>query len=517
VKTFPSASGQIATIVVVLLLIPALVVPLFELSSRSEEEDLLRGAYQRQLDAILYSINQYALDVAAGWAGTFVGGLREERWSDAVDSLLHRTPSVKGIVVMDTTLNRVALSLPDTLAAGVQRALRANREKIDRLRRLGRLQYHKLEPVVLNGTPPPANVALAFVGRLSNEEMMVVALVLEPFTFIRRELAPRIRDAAGLEFVLSVESPGGTTVFVTDSTRRVEILQRKPLWVFPDLTLGIGLRGTTLEDLLAARFRRNLVFLVILDIILLGGAWFAYRSIRAESRLAAARSTLVSNVSHELRTPLSLIRMYAETLEMGRLKDESKRQEYYSTIVRETERLTRLVNNILNFSRIEAGKHAFRTAPLFLNEVVASVLDTYGPHYRRQGFKPLTELHPALPSVAGDREAVTEALINLVENAVKYSGEDRYLCLRTGEADGGVFVEVEDHGIGIAVEHQRKVFETFYRVPTGLVHETRGSGLGLTLVRRIMDAHGGSVSVRSAIGKGSTFRLWFPRTEEGRS
>jgi two-component system phosphate regulon sensor histidine kinase PhoR len=104
-----------------------------------------------------------------------------------------------------------------------------------------------------------------------------------------------------------------------------------------------------------------------------------------------------------------------------------------------------------------------------------------------------------------------------VENAVKYSGDSRYLCFRTGQSDDGVFVEVEDRGIGIAPEHQRKIFDTFYRVPTGLVHDTRGSGLGLTLVRRIMEAHGGSVSVRSAVGKGSTFRLWFPCSEQGRS
>jgi two-component system phosphate regulon sensor histidine kinase PhoR len=226
--------------------------------------------------------------------------------------------------------------------------------------------------------------------------------------------------------------------------------------------------------------------------------------------LVRMKSDFVSNVSHELRTPLALIRMFGETLEMGRVKNEEKKHEYYATIVAETERLTRLVNNILNFSRMEAGRKEYHFAPTELNDVVTDVLKTYGFHLQGEGFTPEVMLEEDLPPLRGDAESISEAVINLIDNAVKYSGESKYLRIATGMLDGSLFIVVEDHGIGIAREHQEKIFETFYRVSTGLVHTVRGTGLGLTLVKHIMEAHGGKVTVESVPGKGSRFSLLFP-------
>jgi two-component system phosphate regulon sensor histidine kinase PhoR len=268
--------------------------------------------------------------------------------------------------------------------------------------------------------------------------------------------------------------------------------------------------GPTIEELAQDRFYRNMLLIGLLDLVIIAAVWVVYRAVRREMELAQLKADFVSNVSHELRTPLSLIRMFGETLEMGRIPNEEKKQEYYNTIVRETERLSRLVNNILNFSRIEAGKKEYERVPVDLNVVVRRVLASYESHLEHHGFKVQAELSKLLPTIQADPEAVSEALLNILDNAVKYSEKEKFIRIATGGAGERVFVEVEDRGIGIEPPHQKKIFDKFYRVSSGLVHDTKGSGLGLTLVRHIMDAHKGEVSVRSQPGSGSTFRLSFP-------
>jgi two-component system phosphate regulon sensor histidine kinase PhoR len=274
--------------------------------------------------------------------------------------------------------------------------------------------------------------------------------------------------------------------------------------------VGIRLKGATIEEIARSRTRRNLALILLLDAVLIAGAVVIYRSVRREIDLVRLKSDFVSNVSHELRTPLALIRMYAETLEMGRLKSETKRREYHRTIVGETERLTRLVNNLLSFSRMEAGRKPYTLATADVNGIVSTVLETFLPHLRAQGFSPVVIPDPSHPAILADQEAVQEALLNLIDNAVKYSGTGKYLKIATGHGGGMVWISVEDHGIGIAREHHDRIFETFERISTGLVHTTRGSGLGLSITRHIMDAHGGTVGLESTPGKGSTFRLVFP-------
>jgi two-component system phosphate regulon sensor histidine kinase PhoR len=159
---------------------------------------------------------------------------------------------------------------------------------------------------------------------------------------------------------------------------------------------------------------------------------------------------------------------------------------------------------------MEAGKRPYRMKNVDLNELARSVLETYRLHLEQHGIVPLVALAGTPAVICADADAVMEAIINLLDNAVKYGGAEKYLAVRTRVDTQGSVLEVEDHGIGIAAEHQKKIFDVFYRVPAGLVHETKGSGLGLSLVRHIMSAHGGSVDVASVPGAGSTFRLIFP-------
>jgi two-component system phosphate regulon sensor histidine kinase PhoR len=244
--------------------------------------------------------------------------------------------------------------------------------------------------------------------------------------------------------------------------------------------------------------------------VLIAGVWVVYGTVRREVELAQMKSDFVSNVSHEIKTPLSLIRMFGETLQLKRVRSEVKKQEYYNTIVQETERLTRLINNILNFSRMEAGKKEYRFATIDLNEIVRDVLKNYKSHLEHMGFTVSRKIDGRLLLINADREAVAEALLNIIDNSVKYSREHKDIRISTGQDGGTAFVEIADHGIGIDAHLQKKVFEKFYRVSSGLVHSTKGTGLGLALVKHIVDAHAGTITLKSGVGKGSAFRLLFP-------
>jgi signal transduction histidine kinase len=287
-------------------------------------------------------------------------------------------------------------------------------------------------------------------------------------------------------------------------------VERKLESAFNGLTLGIKYRGTTLEAMEQRFLRTSFGILGGLSLLLVGGIFLVYRSVAREMALAKLKSDFVSNVSHELRTPLSLIRLYAETLEMGRIANADKPQAYYHIIRTESERLSALINNILDFSRIEAGRKEYEFRETDLPSLVRSTLDSYRDQIEQHGFNFEENIDDNIPPVTVDREAIARSLLNLVNNALKYSANDKYLGVKLYRDNGTVKLEVVDHGIGIPRHEQNKVFEKFYRVGDPLVHNTKGSGLGLSLVRHIVHSHGGDVALESAPGKGSKFTVILP-------
>ena len=280
--------------------------------------------------------------------------------------------------------------------------------------------------------------------------------------------------------------------------------------VFPGLVLGMKLRGTTIEAMSAKWLRTSYIILGGLSLLLAAGVWLTYRNVTRELALAKLKSDFVSNVSHELRTPLALIRLYSETLELGRLPNSSKQHEYHEIIRKESERLTALINNILDFSRIEAGKKEYTFRETDVADLVRSTLESYRFEIEQNGFRLEEKIEDNLPPLQVDREAIARSLLNLVNNAVKYSVSDKYLGVSLYRRNGGVNLEVVDHGIGIPPNEQAKIFEKFYRACDPLVHNSKGSGLGLSLVRHIVEAHGGEVGVESSPGKGSKFTITLP-------
>jgi signal transduction histidine kinase len=289
-------------------------------------------------------------------------------------------------------------------------------------------------------------------------------------------------------------------------------ISRKLDDVFRGLALGIKFQGTSVEAMGQTWVRRSFMILGCLSVLIIGGLVLTKHIVSKEMALARLKSDFVSNVSHELRTPLALIRLYAETLELGRITTQEKKQQYYRIIRKESERLTALINNILDFSRIEAGRKEYEFRNTDIAELVRNTLESYRYQIEQQGFAFEENIDSNLPAVPVDREAIARALVNLVNNALKYSSDQKFLGVKLYRENSVVKLEVADHGIGIARRDQSKIFEKFYRAGDPLVHNTKGSGLGLSLVRHITQAHGGDIAVESTPGKGSKFTLSLPLT-----
>ena len=263
------------------------------------------------------------------------------------------------------------------------------------------------------------------------------------------------------------------------------------------------------------RQRRWLLFftMLLLTATIGFGGYLIVRDAAREAKLSRLRSDFVSNVSHELKTPLTSIRLYAETLLMGRFRGETERTHCVETILHESERLSRLVDNVLDFSKIEKGRKAYHLRNEDLADVARSCLDLFRYRLREEGFAVRTDIPESIRPIPLDRDGVTQAVLNLLNNAVKYSAGRKEIVFRVCDAADHAIVEVTDRGIGIPKHEQARIFDTFYRVESDRL-KASGAGLGLTLVKHVMDAHRGRVEVESAVGQGSTFRLVFPRGDK---
>ena len=258
--------------------------------------------------------------------------------------------------------------------------------------------------------------------------------------------------------------------------------------------------------------RRNIYVLsagVVVAALFFGG-FFWIRSTGKELKVAQMKSDFVSTVSHEFRTPLTSIRYLAELLQRGRVKEEEKKQQYYQTITDESERLSRLIENILDFSKIEAGMKEYQFEETDMGNLVRNVASRFQKQAPGKTFRLKTDIASQMPKLSADREAISRAMFNLMDNALKYSGENPEITLRAWPDEESIFLEVQDNGIGISEGEQRRVFEKFYR--SWGVHESKvkGSGIGLTLVAHIVEAHGGEVSLKSDLGIGTKVTLKIP-------
>jgi len=275
---------------------------------------------------------------------------------------------------------------------------------------------------------------------------------------------------------------------------RVSIHPRDPGIVSRYVSRQRWIYGTTLALLVAG---------MVLGVVLV------VRDISRERRLSQLRADFVANVTHELKTPLTSIRMFAETLQLGRAASEPERQESLDVIVGETERLTRLINTVLDFSKIERGQKEYRMGDVDVSEVVRSALKTLKYSLEDKRFTLEADIEPGVRATA-DADALEQAILNLVDNAVKYSGQAKWVRIALWSRDHAVFLRVSDRGMGIPEAEQRRIFDKFYRSPAANQGDAGGAGLGLTVVQHIVDAHGGRIEVESKVGEGSCFTIVLP-------
>jgi signal transduction histidine kinase len=264
--------------------------------------------------------------------------------------------------------------------------------------------------------------------------------------------------------------------------------------------------------------RQGLYFLIFVLIagILVFGLVLTIRSVSHELELARMKSDFVSTVSHEFKSPLTSIRQISEMLQSGRVPSEDRRRRYYDVLLEQSERLALLTDNILGLAKIEEGRSGFTFKPTDLASLLNDVVTSIRERVSHEGFEIGLEVGATLPPLALDRTALSQALTNLIDNAVKYSGDSRTIAVRTILEGGEVAIAVQDFGIGINKEDLPRLFERFFRAGDELTRTVKGSGLGLTLVKRIVEAHRGRIDVESEPGRGSVFtvRLPLPRREE---
>ena len=320
----------------------------------------------------------------------------------------------------------------------------------------------------------------------------------------QKELRVVVRDGRGYQVLPKGEK----------ATKENDRAWRDFRFVFTDWSIALQGDFASPEKWARVNFTYNMTLSAILALVLLAGIGLTMRTALREMKLSAMKNEFVSNVSHELRTPLSSIRVFGEFMRRGRVRDPDKVREYGSYIETESRRLTQLINNILDFSRIESGHIAYNFEAVDLEELLAGTLATFSVRLRDKGFEVRYDgPEDPLPEIRLDANAIDRAVANLLDNAVKYSNGDRRIGVELSRNDEGVAIAVSDHGIGIPHDELERIFERFHRVSTGLVHDVKGSGLGLTLVKHIAEAHGGRVTVESKPGRGSTFVIYLPVEE----
>lgn len=499
-----------------LVLLPILGYGIFELTSLTSDEEELEEIYKRQLDAVLFSINQYTDDEVRNWTTNLDMIYYKVDSQKLNDTLVNNDPVFRALYIRDATgASREYIGVSDdynsaAFQSNIDSLFEVSSPLFRRLTRYKETGFQKLE--VTDDMFKADGIELGYktfvIGSAGDIRHCIYLFDTEEF--VEHRLVPKFQQIGQDQFTLVCRRISDGYEIYSTSNEGTEGLFSQPLISLPQYELGIARRGGTIEQAVAKRKRQNLISLGLLIVFLLFGLSLVFRNIRREIELAENKADFVSNVSHEIRTPLALINMFAETLLMDRVRTEEKKKEYYEIITKEVGRLSNMVNRILSFSKMEANKRSYNKQPLSLTEVAREVAGTYSYHLESNGFAYSFTAGEDVPHIEADREALIEVMVNLIDNAMKYSDGQKQVDIRTGSENGMACIEIADHGMGIPKDKLHKLFDKFYRVPTGDVHEVQGAGLGLSIVKQIVDAHKGKILVESTPGKGSSFRLLFP-------
>ena len=339
-----------------------------------------------------------------------------------------------------------------------------------------------------------------------------LAVLAAPPAWIERRRAPDIAPAlARAQATLTLSDPAGQIVRGEPPPARTPLATRDGT----DTDLPWTIRVVSSEPPATSRDRRmrRIVFaagLGCVALVLIGASYAAARAVVRELEAARMQSEFVATVSHEFRTPLSAIRHVSDLLAEGRVREEGKRQRYYQALQAESERLQRLIETLLDFRRMEDGAHPYHMEPCNTSALLADVAARFGAEAALRGYVLETAVAAGLPPVMGDAAALTLAVWNLLDNAVKYSPSCKTVRLEARAEDAGVAIAVSDCGIGIAADEQPRVFARFTRGASAAASGAGGTGLGLAIVRHIVDAHRGDIGLQSTPGVGTTLTITLP-------
>ncbi len=377
----------------------------------------------------------------------------------------------------------------------------------------------------LMGIDRDPNCPLIVKPIVTNEQQIVAlsGMVLDSDWFTREVVPKAIQDslpkffpADHREAVVTLRFSSDQVVYTTRQAAedRSEARMRfSPFYFY--YSLSVSIPSLIIERLARRNYLINLGLSVAMTLLIATGLVMALRAASREMKLSQMKTDFVANVSHELRTPLASIRVFSEMLKLGRVNNLEKAREFGSYIESQSRRLTQIINNILDFSRIESGKKSYQFVLTDLRTVVAEVLEICETRLQQSGHEVTLEMPDhTLPPVLIDYDAILIALTNLLDNAVKYSKGAKEIELRLEGGDGYATITVKDQGIGVARAEQERIFEKFYRVGTGMVHNVKGAGLGLSIVKHIVEAHHGKIVVESELGRGSAFTIYLPMNEK---
>lgn len=517
-----SKTSRIFIVLVLFIVLPFLFYALLQIKSLTDDEQAANEISGKQMENTLFATNQLAENMADRWIRqlsntdeSIISNARKlvlENESIQMLVLRHEPSGVDSIFVNDYV--RVE---PETLE-GIHQWYTDKDSLIDQLTNYLGAGFQKIQAAedwkpIAGLDRMQSTMTVMLYDR--EEELYNVLIVIQPIYWVEQVLGPNLQELGLENMRLSIiqgvtEKAAPQVIYSSEPFDFQKDYVENPLWILPNITLNIQSNGKSYSELIRNRSKTNLYILLSALLIMIIGTVIIIRNIQNTVKVAQLKSDFVRNVSHEIRTPLSLIRLYSETLMLGRLTSEEKKQRYYQVIHSESGRLTYLVNSILDFSKIEANRKTYEPEKTELNQLVEQVYANYNHTFQEKRVKHELELSSGKLDIMIDPQAFSEALSNLIENAIKYGGEHKYLKLKVRSDKRFAMLDVMDHGIGIPLSEQKQIFNNFYRIEAALTQNTRGTGLGLSLVKHIIEAHDGEVQVNSVLGKGSTFTLKLP-------
>lgn len=521
-------SKNIRTVLVLafLMVLPFLFYALWQIRSLADDEHIANEIYGKQMETILFSLNQSAEDKMGQW----VRQLANEKQAVAKNAtdLVLENESVQMLVLRKESTKEINFYVNDyvqieaTTNSSISNWYAGKDALIKQLTEYLSKGFQKIQPAEswpLMSELDSSQSVITVMLYDRDLELYNALIVLQTRYWVEQMLGRAMQELAEEDRRLSIlqrldNSHPPKVIYSTESFNFDNDYIESPLWILPNTFLTIQSKGKSYSELLRSRSRRNLYVLLSSFFIMIIGTVLIIRNIQKTFKVTQLKSDFVRNVSHEIRTPLSLIKMYSETLMLKRIHSPEKKQHYHEVIHFESCRLTYLVNNILDFSKIEANRKIYEMEETELNQLVERVFFDYLYTFKKNNVTHELVLATEKLHIMADPQAFSEVLSNLIENAIKFSGEDKLIQLKTYSNNNFAYLDITDNGIGIPKSEQEQIFDKFYRVEDVLIQKTRGTGLGLSLVKHIMDAHHSEVLISSVVNRGSTFTLKIPLKQQ---